>query len=273
MKIYLIILGLFALTMAKPQIPPPPSSPEPAPAPPPSQPPAPPAEPPAPPAEPPAPPAEPPTPPAEPAPPVDPAPPAEPPVPPAEPPVPPPASPAPAPVPPPAEPAPAPPPSSPAPAPQPPAPSDPAPAPPAPNPTGAPIEGPICECGYTYCAKVLMAMAKPWNEAQLSEAYCKTPNANCPEDSPATGVGSALYICLCDQIDQKVGDHLELLCGCDTCLNVGPDFRGRCKTPCLPGQSGGGGGGGGGAGDPNTKEGDKGESPMRGSNWLGRFHM
>ncbi|KAI8660182.1 hypothetical protein NCS57_00994800 [Fusarium keratoplasticum] len=241
MKIYFILLGLLALVMAKPQVPPP-SSPQPAPVPPPSQPPAPPADPP-----------------------VPPVPPAEPP---AEPPVPP--SPPPAPVPPPDEPAPAPPPSSPAPVPQPPAPTDPAPAPPAPNPTGAPppIEGPICECGYTYCAEVLMAMAKPWNEAQLSEAYCKTPNANCPQGSPATSVGSALYICLCDQIDQKVGDHLELLCGCDTCLNVGPDFRGRCKTPCLPGH-----GGGSGAGDPKTKEGDKGESPMRGSGRLGRFHM
>ncbi|RSL74800.1 hypothetical protein CEP51_011457 [Fusarium floridanum] len=240
MKIYFILLGLLTLVTAKPQVPPP-SSPQPAPVPPPSQPPAPPADPPVPPAEPPA-----------------------------EPPVPP--SPPPAPVPPPGEPAPAPPPSSPAPVPQPPAPTDPAPAPPAPNPTGAPpppIEGPICECGYTYCAQVLMAMAKPWNEAQLSEAYCKTPNANCPQGSPATSVDSALYICLCDQIDQKVGDHLELLCGCDTCLNVGPDFRGRCKTPCLPGRSGGSG-----AGDPNTKEGDKGESPMRGSGGrLGRFHM
>ncbi|KAL2681275.1 hypothetical protein Neosp_008883 [[Neocosmospora] mangrovei] len=252
MKIYFILLGLLALVMAKPQVPPP-SSPQPAPVPPPSQPPTPPIDP--------APPADPPVPPAEP---------------PAEPPVPP--SPPPAPVPPPDEPAPAPPPSSPAPVPQPPAPTDPAPAPPAPNPTGAPlppIEGPICECGYTYCAEVLMAMGINTNlqvtvETLTPQQQSPGMKPNSPKriGSPATSVDSALYICLCDQIDQKVGDHLELLCGCDTCLNVGPDFRGRCKTPCLPGH-----GGGSGAGDPNIKEGDKGESPMRGSGRLGRFHM
>lgn len=32
--------------------------------------------------------------------------------------------------------------------------------PPAPTETGAPGQGPICQCGYTYCASVLMAMSK-----------------------------------------------------------------------------------------------------------------
>ncbi|KAF4991709.1 hypothetical protein FDECE_13940, partial [Fusarium decemcellulare] len=181
---------------------------------------------------------------------------------------------------PPGAPVPVPPPPSSDPAPQPPAPTDPAPAPPAPNPTGAPSEGPICECGYTYCAQVLMSMEKPWNEAQLTDAYCKTPNASCSGGSPSTKISSALYICLCDEINQEVGNHLELLCGCDTCLNVGPDFRGRCKTPCLPGKSGGGHGGGqgNGQGDPDMGDADKGSnpvqgSPIRGRNGMGKFWM
>lgn len=31
--------------------------------------------------------------------------------------------------------------------------------PPIPTTTGDPILGPVCECGYTYCASVLMAMS------------------------------------------------------------------------------------------------------------------
>ncbi|KAM0264252.1 hypothetical protein ACHAQJ_000740 [Trichoderma viride] len=101
-------------------------------------------------------------------------------------------------------------------------------APPAP-------EGPICECGYTYCASVLEGMKKPWSQKQLAEAYCSTPHASCNNHVPATNITNALYICLCDDIDQKVGTHLDLVCGCDKCLNIGPDFRGRCETPCHGG--------------------------------------
>ncbi|SPJ80214.1 uncharacterized protein FTOL_08606 [Fusarium torulosum] len=234
MKFQLTILGLAVLALAKPQAPP---NPDPAPAPPStSQPPAPPAEPPAPPADPPA------DPPASP--------PASPPSPPGQPPAPAPVPPSqPAPPPPTSEPAPGPPPS-PAPVP----PSNPAPAPPPPNPTGTP-DGTICECGYTYCASVLKAMDKPWNDGQLVDGYCKTPNAVCKQGTPSTEIESALFICLCAEPDQKVGDHIELLCGCDTCLNVGPDFRGRCKTPCLPG-------GGSGCDSGNDKT-------VRGSNQFG----
>lgn len=164
------------------------------------------------------------------------------------------------------------PPTSPVPAP----PADPAPAPPPADPTAAPTpEGPICECGYTYCAEVLKAMPgmylyctvkdntnippsdKPWSDDQLSSAYCKTPNAVCNGQSPASKVDNALFICLCAQPDQKVGDHIELLCGCDTCLNVGPDFRGRCKSPCRAGHGKGGSGGG------------KGGGKIRGNNRMG----
>ncbi|EHK42303.1 hypothetical protein TRIATDRAFT_77489 [Trichoderma atroviride IMI 206040] len=96
-------------------------------------------------------------------------------------------------------------------------------------------EGSICECGYTYCASVLMGMKKPWSQKQLAESYCKTPHASCNNNVPATNTSSALYICLCDDADQKVGTHLDLVCGCDKCLNIGPDFRGRCETPCHGG--------------------------------------
>ncbi|KAL6922829.1 hypothetical protein ACHAP8_007958 [Fusarium lateritium] len=123
------------------------------------------------------------------------------------------------------------------------------PGPPPTDPTSEPIpDGAICECGYTYCAAVLKAMAKPWNDGQLSTAYCETPNAVCKDQSPGSNVDNALFICLCDEPDQKVGNHLELLCGCDACLNVGPDFRGRCKSPCRAGHGAKGGGGGGGKG-------------------------
>lgn len=37
-------------------------------------------------------------------------------------------------------------------------PADPAPAPPASSTSPPPPDGPICECGYTYCASVLKAM-------------------------------------------------------------------------------------------------------------------
>ncbi|KAH0533354.1 hypothetical protein TsFJ059_001936 [Trichoderma semiorbis] len=107
-------------------------------------------------------------------------------------------------------------------------PSEPTKAPPTPD-------GPICECGYTYCASVLMGMKKPWSQKQLGEAYCDTPNASCDNNVPATNITSALYICLCDDPDQEVGAHLDLVCGCDKCLNIGPDFRGRCETPCHAG--------------------------------------
>ncbi|KHN98402.1 uncharacterized protein MAM_03526 [Metarhizium album ARSEF 1941] len=99
-----------------------------------------------------------------------------------------------------------------------------------------PSGGPICECGFTYCASVLIAMKKPWTTKQLAEAYCATPNAVCNNGKPNTSVNSALYICLCDDPGQKLGTHLDLLCDCDKCLVVGPDFRGRCETPCHSGQ-------------------------------------
>ncbi|KAL3959357.1 hypothetical protein ACCO45_007519 [Purpureocillium lilacinum] len=95
--------------------------------------------------------------------------------------------------------------------------------------------GPICECGYTYCASVLMGMKKPWSEKQLAEAYCKTPDAACASGSPGTDVRSALYLCLCDDANAREGNKLHLLCGCDKCLVVGPDYRGRCDKPCHAG--------------------------------------
>ncbi|KAH7160335.1 hypothetical protein B0J13DRAFT_643894 [Dactylonectria estremocensis] len=117
-----------------------------------------------------------------------------------------------------------------------PKPTDPAPPPP-PTGTGAPHKGPICECGYTYCAAVLMDMPKAWTVPQLTQGYCSTPHASCPGGSPASNVTSALYICLCEGANQKVGNHIELLCGCDACLKIGPDFRGRCETPCVAGKA------------------------------------
>ncbi|CCT71828.1 uncharacterized protein FFUJ_09005 [Fusarium fujikuroi IMI 58289] len=228
MKFQLTILTLAVLAFAKPQAPPDPAPapPDPAPAPPDpapsppstSEPPAPPPDPPAP-----APPAPPPVPP-----------PADPPAEPSQPPPPPP--------PPPSGPAPVPPPATPAPAPAPP--PDPSPPPP-PSSTAEPPppEGPICECGYTYCSSVLKTMDNPWNEDQLSQAYCSTPNVKCDGESPASSIDNALFICLCDQPSQKIGNHLEFLCGCDKCLVVKPDYRGRCKTPPLAGSKGGKGDG------------------------------
>ncbi|KAF5644503.1 filamentous hemagglutinin [Fusarium sp. NRRL 52700] len=222
MKLQLTILTLAVLALAKPQAPPDPAPapPDPAPAPPDPPAPAPPAPPPVPPPA--DPPADPPTEPSQPAPPPS----------------------GPAPVPPPATPAPAPPP-------------DPSPPPP-PSSTAEPPppEGPICECGYTYCSAVLKNMGtstslrrsrltatdNPWNEAQLSQAYCSTPNVKCDGESPASSIDNALFICLCDQPSQKVGNHLEFLCGCDKCLVVKPDYRGRCKTPPLAGKGGKGDG-------------------------------
>ncbi|KAJ9417753.1 hypothetical protein QL093DRAFT_2418969 [Fusarium oxysporum] len=151
----------------------------------------------------------------------------------------PPAPPPPAPGPPPSGPAPVPPPATPAPAP----PPDPnPPLPPSSTAEPPPPEGPICECGYTYCSSVLKDMGildNPWNEAQLSEAYCSTPNVKCDGETPTSSIDNALFICLCDQPSQKVGNHLEFLCGCDKCLVVKPDYRGRCKTPPLAGSKGG----------------------------------
>ncbi|OAA51439.1 hypothetical protein NOR_00032 [Metarhizium rileyi] len=87
-------------------------------------------------------------------------------------------------------------------------------------------DGPVCECGYTYCASVLMAMKKPWSTKDLAEAYCATPHATCNNGKPSTSINSALYICLCDDPSAEYGKTLDLLCGCDKCLVVGPDFRG-----------------------------------------------
>ncbi|RCI11312.1 hypothetical protein L249_7774 [Ophiocordyceps polyrhachis-furcata BCC 54312] len=100
-------------------------------------------------------------------------------------------------------------------------------------PAGSPT--PFCECGYTYCGSVLMAMDKPWTEKQLAEAYCKTPKASCSNGRPASDARSALYLCLCEDAGRRVGNRLHLLCGCDSCLVVGPDYRGRCETPCHAG--------------------------------------
>ncbi|KAK2692579.1 hypothetical protein QWA68_007384 [Fusarium oxysporum] len=205
MKFQLTILTLAVIALANPQAPPDPTPapPDPDPTPPSTS------EQPAPPPDPPAP------------------------APPAPPPVPPPADP---PADPPAEPSPSPPPP-------PPPPSQPAPGPPPPPPSSTaeppPPEGPICECGYTYCSSVLKDMDNPWNEAQLSKAYCSTPNVKCDSETPTSSIDNALFICLCDQPSQKVGNHLEFLCGCDKCLVVKPDYRGRCKTPPLAGSKGG----------------------------------
>ncbi|RBR13031.1 hypothetical protein FVER53590_06631 [Fusarium verticillioides] len=230
MKFQLTILTLAVLAFAKPQAPPDPAPapPDPAPTPPSTS------EPPAPPPDPPAP--------APPAPPVPPPadPPADPPAEPSQPPPPPPPPPPSQPAPPPSGPAPVPPPATPAPVP----PPDPSPPPPPPSSTAEPPppEGPICECGYTYCSSVLKDMDNPWNEDQLSQAYCSTPNVKCDGESPASSIDNALFICLCDKPSQTVGNHLEFLCGCDKCLVVKPDYRGRCKTPPLAGKGGKGDG-------------------------------
>ncbi|KAH8171186.1 hypothetical protein LIA77_09967 [Sarocladium implicatum] len=126
-------------------------------------------------------------------------------------------------------PAPAPPPTD---EPQPDPPATPVPDVPAPTVTGGP-PGPICECGYTYCASVLQAMKEPWSVKQLSDAYCSTPNATCPDNAPRTDVEQSLFVCLCDDVEAKLGNDLNLLCGCDECLVVGPDYRGRCAAPCY----------------------------------------
>ncbi|KAG6029145.1 hypothetical protein E4U41_000461 [Claviceps citrina] len=145
----------------------------------------------------------------------------------------------------------------------------------APNATSTPApgtpSGAYCECGYTYCASVLMAMTsacqrdpgrahtpnvliriltaralvrltecreieKPWTTKQLAEAYCATPHAVCSSGKPSTGINTALYICLCNDAGQKFGNTLDLVCACDKCLVAAPDFRGRCETPCHSGQ-------------------------------------
>ncbi|KAK0385447.1 hypothetical protein NLU13_7923 [Sarocladium strictum] len=113
-----------------------------------------------------------------------------------------------------------------------PPPATPVPDVPAPTVTGGP-PGPICECGYTYCASVLQAMKEPWQVKQLAQAYCNTANATCPDNQPRTNVEEALFVCLCDDAEEKLGNQLDLLCGCDECLVVGPDFRGRCAAPCY----------------------------------------
>ncbi|PHH62603.1 hypothetical protein CDD81_6837 [Ophiocordyceps australis] len=95
---------------------------------------------------------------------------------------------------------------------------------------------PWCECGYTYCASVLMGMRKPWSREQLTDAYCETSNATCVDGVPETSIDMALYLCLCDDPEQSLGDTLHLLCGCETCLVVPPDFRGRCEVPCRSGK-------------------------------------
>ncbi|KAI9149600.1 NAD(P) transhydrogenase [Paramyrothecium foliicola] len=121
---------------------------------------------------------------------------------------------------------------APAPAPVPPPPSPSAPAPPAPTTSGEP-DGAICECGYTYCASVLMTMRKPWTEKQLTAAYCSTSRVNCQNGNPNTNVTAALYICLCEDDADDYGTDLDLICGCDNCLVVAPDFRGRSRQRSL----------------------------------------
>lgn len=79
----------------------------------------------------------------------------------------------------------------------------------------------------------LTCLAIPWDDKQLGQAYCATPNATCLEGKPESKIGAALFICLCEKANQKVGNTLDLLCGCDACLNVGPDNRARCATPCV----------------------------------------
>ncbi|PHH93343.1 hypothetical protein CDD83_5897 [Cordyceps sp. RAO-2017] len=106
---------------------------------------------------------------------------------------------------------------------------------PRPHPAPGTPDGPICECGYTYCASVLMKMEKAWSEEQLAEAYCKTPKAACSHGAPSSDVGSALFLCLCETAEQRVGRRLQLVCGCGRCLVVGPDYRGRCDAPCHAG--------------------------------------
>ncbi|KAG6009936.1 hypothetical protein E4U21_000707 [Claviceps maximensis] len=110
----------------------------------------------------------------------------------------------------------------------------------APNASSSPApgvpSGAYCECGYTYCASVLMAMKKPWTMKQLADAYCATSHAVCSGGKPSTGVNTALFICLCNDAGQKYGTTLDLVCACDKCLVVAPDFRGRCETPCHSGQ-------------------------------------
>ncbi|KAG5984161.1 hypothetical protein E4U55_005874 [Claviceps digitariae] len=110
----------------------------------------------------------------------------------------------------------------------------------APNASSSPDPGtfsrPYCECGYTYCASVLMAMKKPWTMKQLGDAYCATSRAVCSSGRPSTGINTALFICLCNDASQKYGTTLDLVCACDKCLVVAPDFRGRCETPCYSGQ-------------------------------------
>ncbi|KAG6012213.1 hypothetical protein E4U54_007659 [Claviceps lovelessii] len=110
----------------------------------------------------------------------------------------------------------------------------------APNASSSPApgtqSGAYCECGYTYCASVLMAMKKPWTMKQLGDAYCATSHAVCSSGRPSTGINTALFICLCNDPGQKYGTTLDLVCACDKCLVVAPDFRGRCETPCYSGQ-------------------------------------
>lgn len=78
----------------------------------------------------------------------------------------------------------------------------------------------------------------PWNQKQLADAYCKTPDAPCSGGTPSTDVKSALYLCLCDNANRGVGNKLHLLCGCNKCLVIELDFRGRCDSPCHVGACG-----------------------------------
>jgi len=77
---------------------------------------------------------------------------------------------------------------------------------------------------------------KPWTMKQLADAYCATSHTVCSNGKPSTGINTALFICLCNDADQKYGTTLNLVCACDKCLVVAPDFRGRCETPCHSGQ-------------------------------------
>ncbi|KAG6015324.1 hypothetical protein E4U43_005424 [Claviceps pusilla] len=86
----------------------------------------------------------------------------------------------------------------------------------APNASSSPApgtqSGAYCECGYTYCASVLMAMKKPWTMKQLGDAYCATSHAVCSSGRPSTGINTALFICLCNDPGQKYGTTLDLVC-------------------------------------------------------------
>jgi hypothetical protein len=89
---------------------------------------------------------------------------------------------------------------------------------------------------HQYCCQLTEIVTEaPWSVGALAEMYCSTENAVCAEGAPSTNVTQALFICLCDNEADELGIDLDLVCGCQSCLNIGPDYRGRCKTPCVEG--------------------------------------